>query len=58
MKHETCTAEIKLRLPPSLRDRVEVAAAADRRKPSQFLRNIIEDALAHRDGGERRGAAA
>jgi hypothetical protein len=44
-KSEPCDAEIKLRLPRSLLDAVELAAAADRRKASQFLRIAIEDAL-------------
>jgi hypothetical protein len=48
MKHETCSAEITVRVPPSLRDRLEAAAAAERRTQSQLVRNLIEDALATR----------
>jgi Arc/MetJ-type ribon-helix-helix transcriptional regulator len=39
-----------LRLPPTLRDKIESAAAAARyRSTSEFVRNVLEDALATRD---------
>jgi Arc/MetJ-type ribon-helix-helix transcriptional regulator len=39
-----------LRLPPTLRDKIELAAAAARyRSTSEFVRNVLEDALATRD---------
>jgi predicted DNA-binding protein len=56
MKHETCSVEIKVRMPASLRDRLEAAAAAERRTQSQLVRNLIEDALAVQ-AKQRLGAA-
>jgi Arc/MetJ-type ribon-helix-helix transcriptional regulator len=46
------TAQVVVRVPVGLRDRIELAAAADRRRStSEFIRNIIEDALEHRSDG-------
>jgi hypothetical protein len=48
MKTEPHTYELKLRLPQSWQDPVEDWAAAERRRPQQLIRNIIEDALEQR----------
>jgi hypothetical protein len=55
MKHEQCTAEIKLWVPPTLRDKVELAAAVEGRSLSGMARRILERWVSERDG---RGAAA
>ena len=39
------TSKIALRLEPELRDRLEAAAAEDRRPVSQYVRNLILDAV-------------
>ena len=52
MRHEksVCSAQMVLRLPPTLRDKIESAAAAARyRSTSEFVRNVLEDALVTRD---------
>jgi len=46
--HEQCTAEIKLWLPPTLRDKVEHAAATEGRSLSNMARRLLEHALAER----------
>jgi len=45
MKREACIQTVKLRVPPSWWSELEAWAARERRKPTQLLRNIIEDAL-------------
>jgi signal transduction histidine kinase len=49
MKHERENYELKLRLPQSWQDPLEDWAACERRRPTQLVRNIIEDALKARD---------
>jgi hypothetical protein len=49
-KHEQCTAEIKLWVPPSLRDKVELAAACEGRSSSNMTRRILERWASERDG--------
>jgi hypothetical protein len=44
-RHEQ-TFEVKLRLPPSWREPIKHWAAAERRSPTQLIRNIVDDALA------------
>lgn len=39
------SAKFVLRMSPTVLERVELAAASERRNPSQFLRILIEDAL-------------
>jgi plasmid stability protein len=53
-EHEACTAEIKLKLPPTLRDKIEHRAAAEGRSLSNMTRRILERALV----SERDEAAA
>jgi hypothetical protein len=49
MKQEACTEIIKLRVPHSCWERLELWAACERRKTAQLVRNILEDALKARD---------
>lgn len=55
MKHEQCTAEIKLWVPPSLRNRIERDAANEGRSLSNMARRILERWVSERD---QQGAAA
>jgi hypothetical protein len=51
---------LSFRPKPELADQIKAAASEDRRPVSQFLSNLIEDALAARraaPAGERRSAA-
>jgi predicted HicB family RNase H-like nuclease len=51
MKPEQCNEQIVLRLPPTLRERVEAAAAAEGRSLSNMTRRILERwAAEHREG--------
>jgi hypothetical protein len=56
MKPEPCTDVIKLRVPHSWWERLELWAATERRKPTQLLRNIIQDALEDRQRGQSEAA--
>jgi hypothetical protein len=51
MKHEQCTAEIKLWVPPTLRDKIELRAAAEGRSLSNMARRILEHWVAEQSGG-------
>ena len=51
MKPEQCTAEIKLWVPPTLRDKVELAAAAEGRSLSNMTRRILERWVAEQPSG-------
>jgi len=48
-EHEHCTAEIKLKLPPTLREKVELAAATEGRSLSNMARRILERWASERD---------
>lgn len=52
------TATLNLRVPDSLRDELERQAAEEKRKPSDFHRLLLEDALARRAAKGRRGRGA
>jgi predicted transcriptional regulator len=52
---------LSFRLRPDLAEAIRAAAEADRRPPSQFLSNLVEDALAARKqpaAEQHRGVAA
>jgi hypothetical protein len=53
MKPEQCTAEIKLWVSPTLRDKVELAAAAEGRSLSNMARRILERWVAEQSSGAR-----
>jgi hypothetical protein len=48
-KHEQCTAEIKLWVPPTLRDRIERDAANEGRSLSNMARRLLERVYAERE---------
>jgi hypothetical protein len=56
MKRESDNFELKVRLPREWQAPIEDWAACERRKPTQLLRNIVEDALKAR--AHEHGAAA
>jgi predicted DNA-binding protein len=52
MKHEHCSEQIVVRVPPALRDRLEHRAAAEGRTLANLTRRILETAI-ERQGEER-----
>jgi hypothetical protein len=48
---------LSFRPTPDLAEQIKAAAASDRRTVSQFIANLIEDALAARRAGDQRSAA-
>jgi hypothetical protein len=49
MKHESCSEQIVLRLPPALRDKIEHSAASEGRSLANMTRRILEHWAAERD---------
>jgi len=55
MKHESCSEQIVLQLPPALRDKIEHSAVTEGRSLANMTRRILERwAIQH----DRPGAAA
>jgi hypothetical protein len=50
-KHASKSEQLAVRIEPALRAALEAAAASDRRPVSQYVRNLILDAV---DGGRER----
>jgi predicted HicB family RNase H-like nuclease len=57
MKHEPCTEQIVVRVPPALRDEIETAAAAEGRSMGNMARRVLERWAADR-GTQRQGEMA
>ncbi|WP_439409762.1 DUF1778 domain-containing protein [Bradyrhizobium sp. DASA03076] len=49
---------ISFRPKPELEQAIRAAASADRRTVSQFVANLVEDAIAARQAGQQRSEAA
>lgn len=56
MKHEQCTEQIVVRVPPALRDKIEAAAAAEGRTLANMTRRVLERWAAECNSGERAAA--
>jgi hypothetical protein len=50
MKHESCSEQIVLRMPPALRDQIERAASDEGRSMANLTRRILERWVSERDG--------
>ncbi|MGH6672351.1 MAG: ribbon-helix-helix domain-containing protein [Xanthobacteraceae bacterium] len=57
MKHEPCSEQIVVRVPPALRDEIQKAAVAEGRSLGNLARRLIERALAEQRGSNQSVAA-
>jgi predicted DNA-binding protein len=53
---EKCTAQMVIRLEPTLRERLEAAASADRRTTANLVRCVLADWLKERASHDQRAA--